>query len=81
MEEQENEEKIQLNKQQEQREKEYKKEDIKNIKTALKNLSLRHTIHHCEGVYAMLKSKFSFIAEGKELEKQIYSLLIKEDKK
>lgn len=60
------------------REQERKDEDLENIKKALINLSLRHSKHHCEGVYAMLKSKHFIIEEGKMLEKQIYNLLIKE---
>ncbi|MBQ8749075.1 MAG: hypothetical protein IJZ29_01200 [Clostridia bacterium] len=61
-----------------QREQERKDEDLENIKKALINLSLRHSKHHCEGVYAMLKSKHFIVEEGKMLEKQIYNLLIKE---
>lgn len=60
-----------------QRERERKDEDLVNIKKALINLSLRHSKHHCEGVYAMLKSKHFIVEEGKILEKQIYNLLIK----
>ena len=60
--------------------KENKKQDILNIKKALQKLSLRSSVHHCEGVYSMLKSKYCFISENETLEKQIYDLLIKEPK-